>query len=103
VSVLREYFFNSSVTIFAEYRDPLTNQLTDPDKVFFDYQKPGGSLITKQWTINSEVVRESLGKFYIDIPADTPGTWKWGARATNAADVPVGAWEGKFKVLRTQF
>ncbi len=57
--------------------------LLDPTEVFVRYCiGVEGTAVTKQYVTDPEVVRESLGVFYMLVDADTTGDWYYAVYST---------------------
>ena len=82
----------------------------DPDNVEVKYTNPEGTTTTKTYSGDSEVVRDSLGVFYLLITIDpaltTPhGTWYYRFHGYNDTGTPVNraADESEFYVEKSSF
>lgn len=49
--------------------------LVDPSTVSFKLLKPDGTVVTKVYLTDVELVRDSLGTFHIDVSVPDWGTW----------------------------
>lgn len=68
----------------------------DPTGLTFKVRAPAGTLTTKVYGTDAEVVKDSTGNYHLDVDADAEGTWhyRWEGTGTNK-----GAGEGEFRVL----
>ena len=73
---------------------------TDPTTVGVKYKKPSGGVTTKTFPVDPEIVKDSVGNYHIDVPADETGVWSFRWESTGTAQ---GAEEGQFKVRRSHF
>ena len=96
---IKEYFWGTSVTVYAEFKNR-TGSFIDPTTVAFSYKKPGAVEVTKTYGVDGEVIKEDVGKYYIDLDADTVGFWGWRAWSTGTGQA---AYEGQFKIKGSQF
>jgi len=64
------------------------------------YRNPAGTVTTKVYPTDTEVVKDSVGDFHIDVDADSEGKWSyyWSGIGTNK-----GADKGEFIVLDDVF
>jgi hypothetical protein len=67
----------------------------DPTTVRAKYKAPGQATVTKTYLVDSEVIRDSAGKFHMDMALTLAGTWRyrWEGEGTI-----VAAGEGAFMV-----
>jgi uncharacterized protein YfaS (alpha-2-macroglobulin family) len=79
-----------TVRINATFRDSGTLELVDPGSITFRLRKPGGAV-----TMDTSPVQDGVGQYYVDLNADTEGTWsfRW--------EVSSGREEGEFVVRAT--
>jgi len=73
----------------------------DPDIVTAKYKKPDGTIITKLYGTDSEIVKESQGNYYMNVDTDADGVWyyRWIADGAEIA----GADEDHFIINRSEF
>jgi hypothetical protein len=74
--------------------------LTDPTTLVVKYRSPAGTTTTKTYGTDAAVVKDSTGKYHIDITASTAGEWAVGWLATGTA---AGALEYSFHVRKSRF
>lgn len=68
--------------------------LTDPTTLTFKFEKPDGVETTYIYGTDAELVRDSVGKFHVELTLDQAGTWIWRQESTGI----VTATQGKFRV-----
>ena len=74
--------------------------LTDPTQLIFHIQEPDGTETSYTWGINSELVKASTGKFYVDWDADQAGIYKYRWQANGAIQAAYG---GSFNIKESSF
>lgn len=57
----------------AEFK--LNNILADPTSIIFKYKNPNGTVTILTYGVDSALVRESTGIYYVDIDVDLSGQW----------------------------
>lgn len=69
----------------------------DPTTVTFIYEDPSGNTTTLIYSAGPEVVKSSVGVYYVDVDADESGRWqtRWQSTGTGKA-----AGEDEFSVRR---
>ncbi|MGH6718759.1 MAG: hypothetical protein ACREER_05525 [Alphaproteobacteria bacterium] len=72
----------------------------DPTTVKVRWKAPDGAATIKQYGVDGEVVRDSLGVFHVDVNANAQGTWPYRWEATG---VGQAAKEGEFFVRASAF
>jgi hypothetical protein len=92
------YVIDSSFKLEAEF----TNEsgVADPTTVIFKIKKPDGTITTYTYGVDAEVIRESLGVYYMIVTVDTPGNWWYKIMGTEAL---IAATEGSFVGLQSKF
>lgn len=68
---------------------------TDPTTVTVSYKKPDGTVVSKVYLTDAEVVKDATGQYHMDIPVDASGRWHYRFVGTDAAKA---AEEGDFYV-----
>tara|TARA_R110000868_G_scaffold101874_2_gene280537 strand:+ start:173 stop:466 length:294 start_codon:yes stop_codon:yes gene_type:complete len=71
----------------------------DPSTVLFK-TKQGVTSTTYTYGVSSELVRDSTGRYHIDIPLTVVGTWYWRWQTSGSF---AGAQEGSVVVNSSQF
>ena len=92
------YDLGDLVRLTAEFRDT-AGQLQDPTTVAFRHQAPGGTAETLVYGTDTEVKRDNVGVFHVDVSADTEGAWKIRCESTGTGQAAA---ESKFFV-KTSF
>jgi hypothetical protein len=87
------------VRVRAKIRS-LEGALTDPTQLVFSIQEPDENVTSYTWGIDSEVVKESDGEFYVDWEADQPGLHRYKWQANGAVQVAFG---GAFNIREPSF
>ncbi|NJO31399.1 MAG: hypothetical protein HC874_30465 [Richelia sp. SL_2_1] len=49
--------------------------MTDPTSVIFKYKNPNGTITVLAYGVDSALVRESTGIYYVDLDVDSSGLW----------------------------
>lgn len=68
------------------------NDLVDPDTLTFKYKEPSGAVTTLVYGTDPEVVRESLGIFYVDHQCLAGGSWAGQWLSTGPAGGTQAIW-----------
>ena len=76
------------------------NQLYDPDTLFFKYITPGGTVVTLEKGLDTALVNQAVGKYYVDIDLTYVGTYNW--RWQSEGDKPTVI-DGSFHVESSLF
>lgn len=71
----------------------------DPSGIVAKYKTPAGSVTTKTYGSDAEVVRTGTGAYYIDIDVSAAGTWYYRFNGTGT----VAADEKSFVAEPTEF
>lgn len=98
VTSANAYFIGALVRVTGTFTD-VNLTLVDPTIVRFKYRKGGSSTtVTLVYGVDITLVRSGVGVYYVDLNADTAGTWpyRWESATTYQA-----ACEGQFNVLGT--
>lgn len=96
---LKEFDLGDAPRAFGEFRN-FAGVLTDPTTVKVSIKKPDATVTTKTYGTDGDVIKQSTGIYYIDINADTTGTWafRWFSIGTGQA-----ASEQRFRVRQSDF
>jgi len=70
--------------------------LNDPDHIFFDLETPDAQVTTYEYGVDTNIIKASVGKYYIDIPLDAAGTYNYYFYSTG---VGQAAAQGSFIVI----
>jgi hypothetical protein len=94
----------SPVTAIATLWDRVTDALTDPTTVTFNFQRllptPVGTLVSFAYPADAEVVRDSVGQFHCDLVGGEPGIWFCEVQAAGA--LAAVTWD-KFEIRASPF
>lgn len=69
------YLVGQSGRVWGTFTD-VAGVLIDPAQVFFHYEVPAGTKTELEYLVDPEVVRQSLGVFYVDLAFNAEGVWK---------------------------
>lgn len=69
----------TTIRVWAEFKDPDTKDPLDPNSVEFRQRAPDATVVPYFYGTDAEVVRTSIGVYYVRVLLDTEGTyhWKW--------------------------
>lgn len=76
--------------------------LADPTTVRCKYKDPEGTVTTKLYGTDSEVVRDSVGNYHLDFIVTSAGFWHWRWESEHVGS-PHGADEGTVRVRSSEF
>jgi hypothetical protein len=80
-----DYVVGQRPRFSAQFR--LGSTLTDPTTLKFIYKKPTASSPTVLvYGVDAELVRESTGKYHVDLLLDVAGLWKWRYESSGIVD-----------------
>lgn len=96
---INEFDIGDAVRCSAEFRN-LAGALTDPTTVSVSVKTPAGVITTKVYGTDAEVIRESAGKFYIDVDATAAGVWFYRFFSTGTGKAAA---ERQFNVKKSKF
>lgn len=88
------------IRLTSSYVDAATGNPVDPSTVEFELISPSGSKKTFTYLVGSDILKLSVGHYYIDVTPDHGGHWfyRWVSTGSGA-----GATEGKFNVQASKF
>jgi hypothetical protein len=81
----------ATVRVRATFTDPDTGTDVDPGNVSIKVRAPGGTVTTKVYGTDPEVVKEATGKYLYRLTLSEEGTyhWKWiGVASDETAVIP---------------
>jgi hypothetical protein len=83
---VKNYDVGDAVRCVAVFRNA-AGVAADPTGVRFSYRKPDGTIVTKIYGTDAEVVKTSVGNYYVDIDANAAGRWfyRWFSNGTGQA------------------
>ena len=70
------YQNGDKVRIFGTFQSTGGTAL-DPTVVRARYQPPGSTTVTRTYSGTTHVVRTGTGQFYLDIPVNVRGVWRY--------------------------
>lgn len=97
---MKEFALGASVRVRGKFKNPSTGLLFNPSVVKASYRHAAEAVTTKVYGVDVELVRESLGIYYIDIDANAVGEWHWRIFSEGTGQT---AEEGTFKVPTSNF
>jgi hypothetical protein len=89
------YFKDQILRISVEFRDN-NEDLADPTTIDFSYRVDHGAITAYEYGEDAEIVRDSLGVYYIDVLLDTSGNYSYHFIAGGAIENAI---EDTFRVL----
>lgn len=99
-ATVNETFYKGSLVHLAATFATAAGAAIDPTVVKFQYKKPAGTALTLTYGTDAALQKSATGAYYVDLDADTVGTWyfKWYSTGTGQAAV-----ESSFVVNKTKF
>src|SRR5258708_861725 len=88
------------VQVAGVFRNPADNTLMDPSVVAFKFKSPAGVAITYVSGTDAQLVKDSTGKYHVNINADAAGWWYWKFYSTGSGQAAI---KGSFKVDADDF
>ena len=82
------------------FRNTSNRALVDPTDVYVQVEKPDGSITSYHYGIDLNVLRESIGSYTVDVPADQSGNWFVRFYSTGLGQA---AQEERFGVRKSRF
>lgn len=70
--------------------------VADPTSLTVDITRPDGTVISKTWPTDGDVVQSSTGNFLIDIVANVRGAWRY--RWSTASSFTTASEDVEFRV-----
>ena len=70
--------------------------LNDPDVVKFKIELPDKSIVDYTYGVDAELVKVTIGKYYVDISLDNPGTYEYYFYSTGTGQAAA---QGSFIVI----
>jgi len=99
VSKIDQYDIGDSPRFSVSFLNAST-QPADPTGVVFSLRAPSGTRTTFTFGTDAEVVKLSVGNYYIDRIMDASGRWSW---KWNGSGVLTAAVEGSIYVNQSAF
>jgi hypothetical protein len=83
---MADYDLGDVARVAVEFTDVLTGAFVDPTTVKAKVRTPAGTITTYTHP-TSEIVKDAVGKYRIDVLLDKPREWRvrWEGRTTNRA------------------
>lgn len=80
---MNNYFQGNLVRVRAQFKNE-SNALADPGAIIAKVTTPAGVETTYTYGVGTDIVRESLGIYHIDIEATEPDVWSFRFVGTGA-------------------
>lgn len=82
----------ATVRVRVTFEDPDTGTAVDPNNISIAVRAPSGTVTTKVFGTDAEVVKEAVGKYLYRLTLAEEGTyrWKWTGVATDETAVIPG-------------
>ena len=90
-------FFDKGTLVrtWCDFVDRTTGQFVDPATVRCLYRKPDGTNTTLTYGTDNALVKDSTGKYHVDLNGNAEGQWWFRWESTGANQ---GAYEGTFQI-----
>lgn len=75
-TTINQYDVGDAVRCTSTFADT-NGTATDPDNLFFQWRTPDGTLTTKEYGVDAEVLKVSTGVYACDLNIDADGTWQY--------------------------
>ena len=96
-----EYALGALVQVAAVFRNPASGALMDPAAVFFKFKDPTSGVVTiYTYGVDSQLVKDSTGKYHVDVNASSVGRWYYKFYSTGSGQA---AYENHFSVKSSNF
>jgi hypothetical protein len=92
------YDWNDSVREKYSIQDE-TLTYVDPDTITFEFKTPSGVITSLVYGVDGALVRESTGKYHVDLVGDEVGRWAFRWEVIN----PSRAKESAFIIKPSEF
>lgn len=98
---VQTYDLGDDVTIRGQWQTR-AGEFTDPDTVFVQVESPDPdvAIVTKEYGLDAEVVKEDVGKYKMIVDGNYPGTWYYRFYSTGEGKA---AKERAFVIARSRF
>lgn len=97
---VNEYNIGDAPRIWGRFRTVPAGVAIDPSTIRMLYTKPDGTDVILVYGVDAAVIKSDIGQYYVVLPLDTAGRWKYRWEGTGAA---VAGGEFAFFVLRSGF
>ena len=87
------------IRLSAAFTD-LNDAAVDPTTVTVKHKTPDGTITTKVYLTDAEVIKDSTGNYHIDVSVATYGVWRYRWIGTGAAQAAA---EAEFLVAQSEF
>ncbi len=98
MSIAKIYDLGDAVTCEASFKK--AGVLLDPTAVTFKVKNPAGVETVYVYGTDVQLIRDSTGKYHVDINANAVGTWFYRFESTGTGQA---AQEGAFRVQTSNF
>jgi hypothetical protein len=99
MTIPNHYDIGDEVTVAAEFKSP-SGSFIDPTTVSFKIKDPAGVVTVYVYLTNGQLVRDSLGKYHVNVDAATVGKYYYRFFSTGSGKAAA---EGSFVVDRSNF
>ncbi len=93
-----EYDIGDSVRMKATFKSLDTGLVADPTVITFKLKVPDGTVSTKVYGVDGEIVKDSTGVYHWDFTTLAKGKHHWRVTGTGAV---IAAGEGLFTVVKS--
>lgn len=101
MALTREFPYGATVRVRGTFTNPTTGAVLDPTVVKVSYRLGrAGTVTTKIYGTDPEVVKEGTGIYYLDLNLSTVGDWHWRIWSTGTGQT---ADEGTIRVPASNF
>jgi uncharacterized protein YfaS (alpha-2-macroglobulin family) len=97
--MINVYDVGDLVRCAANFKNTLNVDI-DPSTVTFKVKPPTGAIITYAYGVDSQLVKDSVGDYYVDVNANAEGTWHWRFFSTGTGQAAA---EQTFEVQKSYF
>jgi len=96
---MNEYIKGTDVICEVKFRNA-ERKLADPTVVIFKSEDPNNNVVTYQFGSGTEVIKDGVGMYHVNVDANLVGEWTYRFEATGTGKA---ADEDKFRVLPSSF
>ena len=98
---INTYIIGNLIRVTAAFTDPdNADAPIDPTAVNFTFKDPTGNSTTYLFGIDSQLVKDSVGNYHVDIDINQSGTWHYKFFSTGTGQA---AERGQFKADNSPF
>ena len=93
---MSDYLLGNLIRCSADFINKATGAYVDPTTVVFKYKQSTGIVYTYTYGVDGELVKDSTGKYHVDLDASIKGRWYYRFESTG---VGQAASDADFTVL----